>query len=172
MLERELLNENGWIEYSVYPLFSPLSIMAEGSANYGIELAFPGNEKIAFERDVLFPLAGLDPEKAKTLEQLNNLTRKLSHSRNHIAREYLDGRITRDEAVDMQMKYGLVTREKADQGVRFIEKYRGYVLNYNLGRDLIEGFVERKAAGGMDRWAAFEILLKTPLAASDIAAAE
>ena len=30
-------------------------------ANFGIEVAFPGDERVAFERDVLFPLAGLDP---------------------------------------------------------------------------------------------------------------
>lgn len=45
MLERDLLKKMDWIEYSLYPLFSPLSIVAEGSANYGIQLAFPGEEK-------------------------------------------------------------------------------------------------------------------------------
>jgi len=46
------------------------------------------------------------------------------------------------------------------------------VLNYNLGRDLVEGFVEHAAAlNGGDRWAAFETLLTTPLSASDIAQA-
>ncbi len=168
MLERDILNEAGWIEYSVYPLFSPMSVTAEGSANYGIQLAFPGDEKIAFERDVLFPLAGLDPAEAGRLEQLNKLRSKLSHARNHVAREYLDGRINRDEAIEMNMKYRLESRERAEQGVRFIETYRGYVLNYNLGRDLVEDYVARKAAGGMDRWDAFEKLLTTPLSASDI----
>ncbi|MEZ5893634.1 MAG: hypothetical protein R3C58_10915 [Parvularculaceae bacterium] len=168
-LERDLLNGNGWIEYSVYPLFSPLSITAEGSANYGIELAFPGDEKIAFERDVLFPLAGLDPAKAETLDRMNALRRKLSHSGNHVAREYLDGRISRDEAVSLLVKYGLQSRERAEQRVRFIETYRGYILNYSVGRDLAAGFVERRAAAGEDPWEAFRTLLTTPLAASDIA---
>ncbi len=169
-IERDLLEEAGWIEYSVYPLFSPMSVTAEGSANYGIELAFPGQEKIAFERDVLFPIAGLDPAQAATLEKLNDLRRKLSHARNHVAREYLDGRIGREEAIDMLVKYGLQSRERAEQGVRFIETYRGYVLNYNLGRDLVGAYVERQAGlNGGDRWAAFETLLTTPLSASDIA---
>ncbi len=169
MLERDLLNGKGWIEYSVYPLFSPLSIIAEGSANYGIELAFPGEEKIAFERDVLFPLAGLDPNDAGTLEQLNKARRKLSHARNHIAREYLDGRIDRKEAVAMLMKYRLESRERAEQGLRFIETYRGYVLNYNLGRDLVEAYVKAGVDENRDAWAVFQVLLSTPLSASDLA---
>ena len=61
LLERELVRGRGWPEFQVYPLFSPQSLIAEGTANYGIELAFPAAERLAFERDVLFPLAGLDP---------------------------------------------------------------------------------------------------------------
>ena len=170
MLERDLLNKKGWIEYSVYPLFSPLSITAEGSANYGIELAFPGDEKIAFERDVLFPLAGLDPEKAQSLVRLNELRRKLSHSRNHIARLYLDGDIDKEEAIRMGQEFGLQSRERAEQGIDFIETYRGYVINYNIGRDLVTGYVARNSEETGDRWGAFETLLTTPLSASDIAA--
>ena len=61
LLEKHLVRDRGWVEFSVYPLFSPQSLIAEGTANYGIEVAFPGDERLAFERDVLFPLAGLDP---------------------------------------------------------------------------------------------------------------
>jgi hypothetical protein len=172
MIERDFLKRNGWVEYSVYPLFSPLSVTAEGSANYGIELAFPGDEKITFERDVLFPLAGLNPEDAEKLDQLNKARRKLSHSRNYIARAYLNGDITRGEAIRLSMEFGLQSRERAEQGVRFIETYRGYVINYNLGRDLVENYVGRKTAAGEDRWDAFRTLLTTPLAASDIEAAQ
>ena len=172
ILERDILNGEGWIEYSVYPLFSPLSLIAEGSANYGIKLAFPDDEKITFERDVLFPLAGLDPVQAEKLNALNKLRRKLSHARNHIAREYLDGRISREDAVEMSKTYSLVSQARAEQGLDFIETYRGYVLNYNLGRDLVEAYVLREAADDQDRWRAFENLLKTPLSASDIAGNE
>lgn len=172
MLERDLLREKGWIEYSVYPLFSPLSVTAEGSANYGIELAFPGEEKIAFERDVLFPLAGLDPEKAQTLATLNAAQRKLTHARNHTARLYLDGAIDKEEAIRMLMEFGLQSRARAEQGVDFIETYRGYVINYNLGLDLVTDYVAAAERDGVDRWDAFETLLRTPLSASDLAAAK
>jgi len=169
-LERDVLGEKGWIEYSIYPLFSPLSVTAEGSANYGIELAFPGDEKIAFERDVLFPLAGLNPQDAVTLEALGKLQRRLSHASNYIAREYLDGHITRDQALDLNVKYMLQSRERAEQGIGFIEQYRGYVLNYNVGRDVVAAYIKRNAVDGKSTWDAFETLLETPMPASTIAA--
>jgi hypothetical protein len=39
LLEQHLVNERGWPETSVYPLFSPQSLIAEGTANFGIEVA-------------------------------------------------------------------------------------------------------------------------------------
>lgn len=169
-IERELLTKKGWIEYSVYPLFSPMSVMAEGSANYGIDLAFPGMEKVEFERDVLFPLAGLDPRDAALMGRINELRRRLAHAGNHVAREYLDGRIARDEAIEMLMKYELADRARASQRVDFIETYRGYVINYNLGRDIVEGHMDRAVSQGVEPWAAFENLLTHPVSASDLSA--
>ena len=64
LLEQHLVRGRGWVEFSVYPLFSPQSLIAEGTANYGIEVAFPGTARIAFEKTVLFPGAGLDPARA------------------------------------------------------------------------------------------------------------
>ncbi len=60
LLEKNLYHDKGWLEISLYPLFSPQSLIAEGTANYGIEMAFPGPEKSPIAREVLLPLAGLD----------------------------------------------------------------------------------------------------------------
>ncbi|MGF1545417.1 MAG: hypothetical protein ACFB00_13145 [Parvularculaceae bacterium] len=169
LAEKNFLNANGWSEYAIFPLFSPQALILEGSANYGIELAFSDEEKTAFERDVLFPLAGLDPAAADDLAALNKARRRLSHARNHVAREYLDGRMDADTAVATLMKYSLVSRERAEKSLSFIETYRGYVINYNLGRDLVEAYVERAVAAGDDPWAAFEAVLTRPVAASDLA---
>src|SRR5262249_28949138 len=51
LLEKSLVRDRKWIEMTVYPLFSPQSLIAEGSANYGIDVAFPGDERIRFERE-------------------------------------------------------------------------------------------------------------------------
>ncbi len=64
LLEKHLVRDRGWTEFTVYPLFSPQSLIAEGTANYGIEVAFTDAERLAFERTVLFPAAGLDASKA------------------------------------------------------------------------------------------------------------
>ena len=46
VLEQRFVRERGWVEITVYPLFSPMSLMAEGTANFGIDVAFPGESRV------------------------------------------------------------------------------------------------------------------------------
>lgn len=168
LVENRLLLDNGWVEFSLFPLFSPAALIAEGSANYGVHLAFPRDEKIDYERAILFPLAGLDVEQATVLDKLNKLAVALSHSLTATAQLYLDGEISRDEAIQQRQKYGLLSRAHAEQNVRFIEQYRSYVLNYNLGQDIVRAYIEKPGDDQASRWAAFERLLTELSSASNM----
>jgi hypothetical protein len=49
--------------------------------------------------------------------------------------------------------------------VKFIEQYRSYVINYNLGKDLIRAYIEKKTgrdATPARRWREFAALLSSP----------
>lgn len=168
LLEEHLVEGKGWIEFSLYPLFSPQSLIAEGSGNYGIDLAFPGHERIAFEKAELFPLAGLDPSKAETYYALLELLDELSYAGNEAARDYLNGTMDREEAVQWLVDYTLVSPERARQRVDFIDTYRSYVINYNLGQDLVRQYVERGTATQAERWEQFAKMLSTPMLPSDL----
>jgi hypothetical protein len=163
LLEKHLVRDRGWIEFTVYPLFSPQSLIAEGTANYGIAVAFPGEERVRFERDVLFPAAGLDPATAADYYDVQALTEKLAYAGNEAARQYLDGKIDAAAAASWLEKYALMARPRAEQRVRFMDQYRSYVINYNLGKDMVRDFVERHARGDANaRWTAFGRLLSSP----------
>src|SRR5262249_7804215 len=108
LLEKHLVRDRGWIEFQVYPLFSPESLIAEGSANYGIEVAFPGEERRKFEKEVLFPLAGLDPSGAERYERLRGLAESLAYAGNEAARRYLDGAIDAKAAAAWLTEYALM----------------------------------------------------------------
>jgi len=168
LVENRLLQQEGWVEFTVFPLFSAKGLIGEGTANYGVELAFPGNEKIDYEREVLFPLTGIDPEVAEKLDALSRLTENLSHSLAATAQLYLDGAISREEAIEQRRKYSLSSRSRAEQSVRFIEQYRSYVLNYSLGRDIVRDYIERQADDQPERWRVFEHVLTGLLSASDM----
>ena len=164
MLEKNLVRDRGWVEFSIYPLNSPQSLIAEGSGNYGLHVAFPEAERLAFERDVLFPLAGLDPKEAQRFHRVNALSTAIGYAASEVARRYLDGEMTRDQASAWLQQYGLSTPNRAEQQLKFAERYRSYVINYNLGQDLVRAHVEKST----DRWAAFQELISTPMLPSQL----
>jgi hypothetical protein len=165
LLEKHLMRDRGWMELSVYPLFSPQSLIAEGTANYGIEVAFPGEERVAFERDILFPAAGLDPARAADYYAVHEIVQKLSYAGNEAARRYLNKEISREAAADWLTRYALMSPDRALQRTRFMDEYRSYVINYNLGQDLVKQYIESR--GGTEsqpakRWEEFARLLGSP----------
>jgi hypothetical protein len=168
LLEKHLVKDRGWVEFSVYPLFSPQSLIAEGTANYGIEVAFPGDERAAFERATLYPLAGLDPATADAYARVQREVHGLDYGSNEAARRYLEGQVDADGAARWLTKFALMAPERARQRVKFIDQYRSYVINYNLGQDLVRAYVETQAKTTGDRWAAFKALLASPRLASGL----
>jgi hypothetical protein len=171
LLEQHLVRERGWIELTVYPLFSPQSLIAEGTANFGVEVVFPGPDRVAFERQALYPKAGLDPAGAANYDQLQERLRELSYAGNEAARGYLDGKLTRDAAHAWLVRYALMSPERAAQRLRFIDTYRSYVINYNYGQDLVRRYIE--ARGGTadhpeKRWREFARLISSPRLPSDL----
>jgi hypothetical protein len=165
LLETAFARKFGWVEFTVYPLFSSQSLIAEGTANFGIEVAFPGKERMKFERDKLFPLAGLDKSQAERYSRVQEFAAKLSYAGNEAARRYLNGEISRDDAAQWLVQYALMSPERAQQRTRFFDQYRSYVINYNLGLDLVRQYIERR--GGTEknptrRWEEFTRLLASP----------
>ena len=169
LLEERLARGRGWIEFTVYPLYSPMSLIAEGTANYGVDLAFPDAERLAFERDVLYPLAGLDPARAESDLALLAARAKLAGARLTIAQQYLDGAIDRDEAIRLVRKYQLVSTARAEQSLRFNDAYRSYVINYGLGEAMVKAHVEAVGDDADARWERFLRLLTEPTLPSDLA---
>jgi len=171
LLEKNLVRDRGWVEFSVYPLFSPQSLIAEGTANFGREVVFTETERLAFEKEVLWPVAGIDPSRAEEFYAVQDLVKKLAYATNEAARQYLNGEIDAKGAATWLQKYALMDEKRAKQGIKFIEKYRSYVVNYNLGEDMVRSYIEKR--GGTEqqpqkRWREFEQLLASPRLPGDI----
>jgi hypothetical protein len=165
LLEKNLLRDRGWIEFSIYPLFSPQSLIAEGTANFGKDVVFTKAERIKFEKEVLFPAAAVDPARAEEYYAVQELVKKLAYARNEAARRLINGEINSDAAMAWLEKFALTDPARARQSVRFIERYHSYVINYNLGEDLVRNSIEKHGGTDADpgkRWQVFEQLLKAP----------
>lgn len=171
LLEDRLAKGRGWVEFMVYPLFSPQSLIAEGTAEYGVDLVFPPSERNEFMKHELFPLAGIDSAKAEEYREVYAAFNALSSAGNQAARNYLDGNWSKDEFVAWHVKYLLVSPERAEKSLRFIEKNRSYIINYDLGKEMIVDYMERQGAPLSEpekAWPIFEALMSSPILPSGL----
>jgi hypothetical protein len=164
LLEKNLVRDRGWVEFSVYALFSPQSLIAEGTANFGREVAFPSKaERMKFEREVLFPAAGIDATRADEYYAVQDLMKDLNFAGNEAARRLINGEIDANAAAHWLQKYTVAEPARAQQRVKFIQRYRSYVINYNLGEDMVKRYIEKRSGTDPDkRWSEFGKLLASP----------
>jgi hypothetical protein len=164
LLEKNLVRDRGWPEFSVYALFSPQSLIAEGTANFGREVAFPTKtERMKFEKEVLFPAAGIDSKRADEYYAVQDLMKQLDYAANEAARRLINGEIDENAAAQWLQKYAVMDPKRAQQRVKFIKRYRSYVINYNLGEDMVRRYIEKRSGTDPEkRWSEFGKLLSSP----------
>jgi hypothetical protein len=170
LLEKNLVRDRGWVEFSVYALFSPQSLIAEGTANFGREVAFPNKaDRMKFEKEVLFPAAGIDASRADEYYAVEDLFKELDYATNEAARRLINGEIDEKAAAQWLQKYAVMEPARAEKRVKFIERYRSYVINYNLGEDMVKRYIEKRAGNDSEkRWSEFGKLLASPRLPSGI----
>jgi len=164
LLEDQLVKTRGWKEFTVYPLYSPQSFIAEGTADHGVQMAFPREARLALERR-LFELSGFDPAEVETYDAIAEAARPSGAAVLEGARRYRDGQAGADETVEWLRTFGLTTTERAQQRIKFFDTYGAYIINYSYGEQVIKEYLQRTAGPEEPLWAqwrAFFELLSTP----------
>jgi len=148
-------------EFRVQPLFSPQSLLHEGAASAAPALAFSAEERVAFERDVLFPLAGLDPAGAARSVAAARAGEAARAAELALLRRYLDGDLDFPRASEALARE--LPGSAADDTLKFANQFRTYVATYVVGRALTERWLDAHATGGADaRWRAYVDLVTGP----------
>jgi hypothetical protein len=55
--------------------------------------------------------------------------------------------------------------ERAAKTIDFFDRYRSYIINYNLGQDIVQAYIEKTAGRGASlerKWQVFYEILSTP----------
>jgi hypothetical protein len=90
---------------------------------------------------------------------VRTLVDRLAYAGNEAARRYLNGEIDRAAAAAWMSRYAMSSPNAAEQRTHFFDTYRSYVINYNLGKDLVKQYVESRRG---NRWDEFGRLLASP----------
>ncbi len=160
--DAQLVQREGRRELTVQPTFSPQSFASEAAATIAVNVAFPEDERLRFERDELFPLAGLNPSTADRYFRVERLVEELEITEPAIAREYLDGKLEFLRAASALQEQALM--EHSDATLKYINEFRTYMLTYTAGKVLAKNCI-----AGQDRWHIFEQLILLQKSLSDCA---
>ena len=163
-----LYRKNKMIEYSLIPLFSPRAILSEGLENFGIEITFSKAEKINFEKNVLCKLAGISTEKLDKYYKILSMKKQLRYAGIEAARRYLDGRMSKEMVILWLMDYELRTKEEAENSVKFMEKYRSYIITYSVGYEMLVSYFNRFEVSCEEKWKLYYQLLTRPVLPEDL----
>jgi len=154
----QLVRDQHRMEWTVQPTFSPQSLVSEALATFAVNVAFPGKERMRFERDALFPLAGLDPARAAKYDRVERLVDQLQSAEPAIARDFLDGKLEWARAAAALEQQALMFHP--EQTLKYINEYRAYMITYTVGPELV--------ARQVSDWPQFASLLTDPNAAQRI----
>ena len=159
--DQSLVQRDHEQEWQVQPTFSPQSLVSEAAASYAAEIVFTPEERLHVERDILFPLAGVDRSKAEQYLKVEGMVDSLDTATPGIARDYLDGRLEFVRAADALEHETLM--EHGETLLLYLNEYRTYMLTYTVGRDMVRRIVEQGNPSTEVRWQRYVELMKRPV---------
>jgi hypothetical protein len=122
-------------EFLVQPTYSPQSLLSEAAATLAGQIAFPQEDRIQFERDELFPLAGLDSRDVERYVRVERLVDQLHEAVPVIARKYVDGKLEFVRAGEALEREALMVH--SFETLKYLNEYRTYVIAYTYGEDIL-----------------------------------
>ncbi len=158
LLEEKLVRGLGFREFTVAPLYSPGSVISEGTADVGIDIIMTPAERLAFLGGTLAPLAGLVGLDLETYEKVRMAREPLRYARGEAARMLLDEGRPESEVVAFLIRYGIMEEARARKAVDFARTYRSYEFCYTAGEDLVRAYL----GTGSDRTERFFDVLERP----------
>jgi hypothetical protein len=135
LLIDRLFEERHWPELQLTPGFGRHVLFLEGAAEVGSDLAWPADRRAVLYRDRLFPAAGLDPKDIAALVRIEDLLPTLLPVVTEVARQYLDSKITSEQALERLSNEALIGNPPAT--LAFIERRRARALVYGEGRRVV-----------------------------------
>ena len=166
LLEKHLVRDRGWVEFTVYPLFSPQSLIAEGTANYGIEVAFPGRgTRRRSSATCCFRPPAWTRRRRRSTTRCRRSSISLSYAGNEAARRYLNGEIDRAAAADWLERYALMSPPRAEQRDavhRPVPQLRDQLQPRQGSGERVHRSARRRRVQPARRWDVFLDLLRSP----------
>jgi hypothetical protein len=139
---------------------------AEAVAEYGVGLAFPIEDRIKFERDVLYPLAGLKMSNPDDWRAFWTAKWDMLGASATVAQLYLDGKLDKDQAKQAFIKYRMMTPDGAAKLLPLVDADGSYIIASDVGWTTIDRRLRNRPRA--QQWQAFQRVLEEPMTVADL----
>ena len=158
--KEQLHVREGRLEESALMVGTPMSLVSEGIASLASEIMLGDQEELVVAEHVESSGVAYDPELSKAVKEAR---RPIGYVPGNVALLIHTRGGSEEGAVEYSMRWGLTTRRRAEQNVRFVTDpvWRSYISTYTAGEDLCRNWV-----GGDP--ARFKRLLTEQLTTSDL----
>lgn len=166
-LDNSLYRVRGWPEFGVAIDSDTMFPVSEAMAEYGVGLVFPVDERIAFERDVLFPVAGLKMQNEAQWRAFISARSDVLGATATVARDFLEGAIDSEAAQKLLVRYRLQTPESAGLLLKMLPAFGSFPIASDLAWYTIDRTMRGRSVE--EQWRLFGQIQREPMLLDDIA---
>ncbi|TXS92058.1 hypothetical protein FV139_15140 [Parahaliea maris] len=149
---------DGAVENTLALLRTPQSALREATANLGVDLLFTTDERLAFESQVLLPLAGVDSMQLDTHHRINRLLAELAPYAIPVLAQYHDGTLSAAVAIRQLERQALVSNPV--ELLEFVDHYGAYSAAYTTARAPLLQRLSLGAGANKTDWRALTALFQ------------
>ncbi|MBU0496019.1 MAG: hypothetical protein KKA73_16640 [Chloroflexi bacterium] len=164
--DARLVQELGYLEFSIAILYAPASFLSEGIATRAQEMILSDDEWVSWHANEILARAGLEHIDAAREHALIEASKHLEAVGGNVAFLLRDRGVSEEEAVAYTQRYALSSEEEARHFMGFLsDRFScSYIFNYYFGGKMLDALFA--ARGDREHW--FTRLLAEPVTPSQL----
>ena len=141
-------------------VYTIINFLLEGGAEANVDYVFPHDVRFN-NLNTLAEFVGLSGFDGEKLLKVDKLTTRLWRSHIQIAKEFVNGEITKEECVAKMLKYSLKANNSWPN-CDFFTNYRSLIISYGWGKYLIRKYLKTLGGDMFENWVNFSKKPLTP----------
>ena len=168
MLDERLWRGKGWPEMRSSLNLEPQFAVSDAISKYGVGMVFPLDDRLKFEREVLYPLAGLTMQDEPSWRAYISARSSILGATSTVIRDYLDKKIDADTAKRLSMRYRLMNPRSAEQLLKMVDAFGPDIIASDQGWEAVDRAFRGKPME--EQWRLLQRMEDEPMLLDDVRA--
>lgn len=167
-MDTNLWKARHWPEIKVAMPFEPQFAVSDAISEYGVGLNFPLDERMRYEREVLYPLAGLTMQDEAAWRAFISARSSVLGATSTVIRDYLDKKIDAATAKELSMRYRLMNPRSAELLIKMVNAFGIDIIASDQGWLAVDRAFAGKPVD--EQWRLLQRMEEEPMLLDDVRA--